>query len=364
MDSSPGDTDQKKPPLSSFESVKQMEKDNNRAVTPVQPFVPPPDDDERDLENNNHQDKESEMDIETMKNGDIKAEPIKLSDSVIKGKENAPSKVERSTSAISNQGRYLATVSINNDLVLYEISTGSEICKVLDKSHSVTSIAFLGEDKNLVTGATDNKVKVWEVMSDSQNKDRKNLEERDDIDFKVPVLQVCPHPNFSMIGVLLKGNVVKLRHLATKDKDEADIKVKDCNITKLLISENHIIYGADSGNIYVWNYEDMNPDDPVFMLSKHQKPVCHLSSREDLLASLDRDNDLLCLWSLEKKKLQHKISLDGSEILALCLSDDQNLVFLSTAEKQVSNCLLLFKVRVQMPVEGALYINQGIIEKP
>jgi WD40 repeat protein len=67
--------------------------------------------------------------------------------------------------AFSPDGRKIAVATLFNTAIVWEISTGKEVCTLKGHSNWVVDVAFSPDGARLLTGSRDNTAKVWEVRT-------------------------------------------------------------------------------------------------------------------------------------------------------------------------------------------------------
>jgi len=67
--------------------------------------------------------------------------------------------------AFSPDGKYVLTGSSDNTIKLWEVESGREIRTFLGHTKSVYSVAFSPDGKYVLTGSSDNTIKLWEIES-------------------------------------------------------------------------------------------------------------------------------------------------------------------------------------------------------
>jgi WD40 repeat protein len=67
--------------------------------------------------------------------------------------------------AFSGDRRWLASTSIDNTIVIWDLASGLEFCTLAGHADSVTAVAFSPDGKLLASGCSDNNVKLWDVAA-------------------------------------------------------------------------------------------------------------------------------------------------------------------------------------------------------
>ena len=186
----------------------------------------------------------------------------------------------------------------------------------------VTSLAVMADGAIFLTGGADNMVYQWFIDTTGTQIKVKCVGE---ITFKTPIQRMSPHPRHILIAVVLQGNNIHLRHLAS-EVDEICIQIKDCNVTAISQGESTLIYSTDQGRVYIWHYE--TPDDMVRYYQASSFSIRCLSLRKDYVVTWGLRDTFIHVWNMVTGKTVVKLTLSGG-LSDLKLSPDGNHVIMT-----------------------------------
>ncbi|KAK2168766.1 hypothetical protein LSH36_14g03088 [Paralvinella palmiformis] len=216
----------------------------------------------------------------------------------------------------------IATHSNTRDVMLFHVGEdGARLDRcVLVAKHAkeVTSLAVMSDNVKFVTGGSDNFVYTWTVISDNGG----DLTAKcvGEMQLESGVRMLSSHPHHDRIAIVLSGNVVLLRHLSKDEVDEMRIQIKDSNVTALSQGTHTLVYGTDSGLVYVWQYE--KPDNLVTFYRATSSHVHFLSMRNDTIASWGMNDDYIRVWDKASEKSTGTLCTGNKHLAHLVLSSD------------------------------------------
>ena len=238
---------------------------------------------------------------------------------------------------ISISPLYVIAAHVNTrDVMLFHVSDASrgdfDRCALVTKhAEEVTSLALMPDNVKFLTGGNDSVIYTWSVVSDNGRMTAKCVGE---MKLESAVRMLSSHPQHDRIAIVLSGNVVLLRHLCNDGQpdDEVRIQIKDSNVTALSQGPHTLVYGTDTGMVYVWQYE--SPDNLVTFYRATSSRVHFLSTSNDTIASWGKNDDYIRVWDRRNQKstgtlctgsdrLANLIQApDGSHVIALLATND------------------------------------------
>lgn len=201
--------------------------------------------------------------------------------------------------AWSSDGRYLATGSYNNNLMVWEVESKRLVLKQEAHTWTVSSLEWFNNNRQIVTVSPDTGTRVWSVEG-------KLLQER--VDHSPGVYSLAWHPDSKTLAVGAAEKKVKLWSL-TNRKWERNLSENSSRINCVAwnSSGKYFASGAYNGKIIVWTTADWQV---LFEHNEHTRELTgltfHPSKRQ--LASCSEDRTII-IYSIPDGTILRQIEI-------------------------------------------------------
>lgn len=153
-----------------------------------------------------------------------------------------------------DSGKLIAIGLSSGNLLIWDIENNKVVCRMKCHQHSVFSILFIKDSKQLVTGSFDNTVKIWEISYNEDNDINlalvASISEHNDF-----VLSITTDTNYEWLISGSKDSTMKLFSL-TEYKVIYSLQAHTNSILSLDFADKKGIFCSGSGDntLMIWNF--------------------------------------------------------------------------------------------------------------
>ena len=226
--------------------------------------------------------------------------------------------------AVTPDGKQVISGSSDNTVKVWDLNTGAEVLTFTGHSSSVNAVPVTPDGKRVISGASDNTVRVWDLNTG------KEILIFNGHSSPVNAVAVTPNGKKVVSASIAKHNSIKVWNLKTGKKESTLEGHRDLVRSLAITSRNYVISGSDDGTIKIWNLktgETVSADVNVYGAHKKiRRKVYAIAVTLDgrRLIAVGDDNYSI-VWDLETGTVNSYRKLKGhtGPIVALAFSPDE-----------------------------------------
>jgi WD40 repeat protein len=230
------------------------------------------------------------------------------------------------STSFSPDEKIFASISSDNIVQLWDISSGKEIKTLKGHRNSVNSITFSPNGKTLASASSDNTVKLWDINS--------GREITSFIGHKNSVNSISFSPDGKTLASASSDNTVKLWDISS-GKEIKTLKGHIDSVNSLSFSpDGKILASASSDNtVKLW---DINSGKEITTMKGHTNFVSSVSFSPDgkIIASASSDNTLK-LWDIDSGKEITTMKGHTGSVSSVSFSPDGKTIASASWDKTV-----------------------------
>ncbi|CAH1801103.1 unnamed protein product [Owenia fusiformis] len=205
------------------------------------------------------------------------------------------------TPVIFPDGKHVVTLDADYvSFMVFDMTSGEKVYSTLAHDAPITSMVNTPSGNHMITGGIDHTARVWQM-------DQGRFQLSSLFEFESAVKLIATHPDRKLFVVALNENQIKLCRLEIYECDDVEVDLRDGDITSIVMSDELILYGTDTGKIYAWNFDFMSCLTYVFQ--KHSTPVTLLRVHNNLMASVAKNDKCIQVWDVATGRKVHQLEV-------------------------------------------------------
>ncbi|OSD00766.1 YVTN repeat-like/Quino protein amine dehydrogenase [Trametes coccinea BRFM310] len=235
--------------------------------------------------------------------------------------------------AYSNDSRYLASGSEDTTIIIWHAREMSFKCRIAGQGDTITALAFFPDGRHLASASEYEGVKIWQVDA-RQNQQPTSL----DVDSPIHSLAFTPDGT-QLIGGAMDGTLI-VWNLGNPEH-RIHIHQHEAAITFITFSKDGRLMatGGTEQVCFIWEVDKLQEGQPKVVLRGHRGMVFSASFSHDGGRIVTASDDCSCrIWSTENGLELVRLHEHAAPVWSACFSPDGKHVTSGSSDSTVLVC--------------------------